>query len=153
MLGTALAVWGACVVALQTSSPIVVVLSGSMEPAVFKGDLLVLHDHAGPYETGEILVFRLPRRSVPIVHRVVDSLRDERGGDHIVTKGDANPGDDLRLYAEAGIREITGDNIIGRVFLLVPQVGYATIAMNERPMAKVALLGGMVLFLVFAEEE
>ena len=71
VLGTALAVWGACVMVLRTSSPIVVVLSGSMEPGVFKGDLLVLRDHDGPYRTGEVLVFRLPFRSVPIVHRVV----------------------------------------------------------------------------------
>ena len=59
----------------------------------------------------------------------------------------------MRLYAEAGIREIAGTDVIGRVFFLAPQVGYATIAMNERPMMKYALLGGLLLFIVFGPEE
>lgn len=40
---TALLIYGIASVALQTSSPIVIVVSESMEPQLFRGDLVVLH--------------------------------------------------------------------------------------------------------------
>ena len=48
-----------------SESPIVVVLSGSMEPAFYRGDLLFLHLPAGaPVRVGEITVFKLVRTAV-----------------------------------------------------------------------------------------
>ena len=46
--------------------------SGSMEPAFYRGDLLLLtnmkHD---PIRVGEIVVFKIEGREIPIVHRVL----------------------------------------------------------------------------------
>lgn len=55
----------------MSESPVVVVLSGSMEPAFQRGDILFLHLGRKPVRTGEIVVFNLNTRDVPIVHRVV----------------------------------------------------------------------------------
>lgn len=52
----------------NSESPIVVVLSGSMEPSIHRGDLLVLtnFDKTQPLVTGDIVVYKLPNRGVPI---------------------------------------------------------------------------------------
>ena len=43
---------------MKSESPIVVVLSGSMEPAFHRGDLLFLTQSDGPFEVGDIVVFK-----------------------------------------------------------------------------------------------
>uniref|UniRef100_A0A914SBY8 Signal peptidase complex catalytic subunit SEC11 n=1 Tax=Parascaris equorum TaxID=6256 RepID=A0A914SBY8_PAREQ len=55
-----------------SESPIVVVLSGSMEPAFYRGDLLLLtNDYSDPIRVGDITVFKVDGRDIPIVHRVI----------------------------------------------------------------------------------
>lgn len=49
----------------------VVVLSGSMEPGFFRGDILFLNMGKSSIRTGEIVVFNLDGRDIPIVHRVI----------------------------------------------------------------------------------
>jgi len=49
-----------------------VVVSGSMEPAFFRGDLLFLTNYEEePIRVGEIVVFKVEGREIPIVHRVL----------------------------------------------------------------------------------
>jgi signal peptidase len=57
--------------ATGSESPVVVVLSGSMEPGLQRGDILFLNMGARPIRAGEIVVFSLDGRDVPIVHRVL----------------------------------------------------------------------------------
>ena len=46
--------------------------SGSMEPAFHRGDLLFLTNlHDDPIRVGEIVVFNIEGRDIPIVHRVI----------------------------------------------------------------------------------
>jgi hypothetical protein len=42
-----------------------------MEPAFQRGDLLFLSLDNSPFEAGEIVVFKLDGREIPIVHRTV----------------------------------------------------------------------------------
>lgn len=43
-----------------------------MEPAFFRGDLLFLTNHQEePIRVGEIVVFKVEGREIPIVHRVL----------------------------------------------------------------------------------
>lgn len=49
-----------------------VVVSGSMEPAFYRGDLLFLTNYEDePIRVGEIVVFKVEGREIPIVHRVL----------------------------------------------------------------------------------
>jgi signal peptidase len=48
-----------------------------MEPAFYRGDVLFLTNHAKLYNTGDIVVYRLPGAEVPIVHRVLETRRDD----------------------------------------------------------------------------
>ncbi len=58
-------------VASKSESPVVVVLSGSMEPAFQRGDILWLSNYDDPVRAGEIVVFKVKGRDIPIVHRVL----------------------------------------------------------------------------------
>ena len=63
--------WKTLILLTGSESPIVVVLSGSMEPAFYRGDILFLHMGTAPLRTGEIVVYNLRDKDIPIVHRVI----------------------------------------------------------------------------------
>lgn len=84
----------------------VIVISGSMEPAVKVGDLLILHEKDS-YTEGDIVCFRAENKLV--THRVV-----EINGDQVVTKGDVNNVVD---------KPIQLSQIEGKVVLRIPRAG------------------------------
>jgi len=71
VLSTAFMLWKGLSVATNSPSPIVVVLSGSMEPAFQRGDLLFLWNRGLDTKIGEIVVYNVRGKDIPIVHRVV----------------------------------------------------------------------------------
>lgn len=72
IVSSALMIWKGLMVVTGSESPIVVVLSGSMEPAFHRGDLLFLTNYPDePVRVGEIVVFKVEGRDIPIVHRVL----------------------------------------------------------------------------------
>lgn len=71
VLSTAFMLWKSISVVSNSPSPIVVVLSGSMEPAFQRGDLLFLWNRDATAEVGEIVVYNVKGKDIPIVHRVV----------------------------------------------------------------------------------
>lgn len=72
IVSSALMIWKGLMVVTGSESPIVVVLSGSMEPAFHRGDLLFLTNYREePVQVGEIVVFKVEGRDIPIVHRVI----------------------------------------------------------------------------------
>jgi len=151
VLSTAFMLWKGLSVAADSPSPIVVVLSGSMEPAFQRGDLLFLWNRNLVRETqvGEIVVYNVKGKDIPIVHRVV---RKYGGGGEplkLLTKGDNNMADDTELYARGQDYLTRSEDIIGSVVGYVPWVGYVTIILSENPWLKTALLGlmGVMVFL------
>lgn len=71
VLSTAFMLWKGLSVFTNSSSPIVVVLSGSMEPAFQRGDLLFLWNRGQDTQVGEIVVYNVRTKDIPIVHRVI----------------------------------------------------------------------------------
>ena len=53
---SAVMIWNVLKLALWTESPVVVVLSGSMEPSMYRGDILILHKNT-PIKNGDIIVY------------------------------------------------------------------------------------------------
>jgi hypothetical protein len=45
--------------------------SGSMEPLVYRGDIMFLWRPNRPYRVGDITVYKLDGKDIPIVHRVI----------------------------------------------------------------------------------
>ena len=53
----------------SSQSPVVVMLSESMEPAFQRGDILFLNNQDDPIRAGDVVVFKIKDRGIPIVHR------------------------------------------------------------------------------------
>lgn len=152
VLSTAFMLWKGLSVATDSPSPIVVVLSGSMEPAFQRGDLLFLWNRGQDIQIGEVVVYNVKGKDIPIVHRVV---RRFGGGDsplQLLTKGDNNAADDTELYARGQNFLNRKEDVIGSVVGYVPFVGYVTILLSEYPWLKQIMLGLMGLMVVLQRE-
>jgi signal peptidase len=123
------------------------VLTGSMEPAISPGDVVVAERiRPAAARVGDVVMFRDPAdQERTITHRVE---RVRRAGDRLwfVTRGDANDhGERWRIAA---------DGSLGRVVYAVPAVGYAAnLAGRAGPAALlaigVAILVGNELWLIW----
>lgn len=74
--------------------PILVVKSGSMEPVLYRGDVIIIEkvspeDIRADPANGDVIVFYKPGTSTLIVHRAVNKVNNG-----FITKGDANAGSD-----------------------------------------------------------
>ena len=118
-------------VALKESLPLVmgfgnaVIISGSMEPAIDIGDMVIVHKQNG-YEVGDVVSYH---SSTPVTHRIV-----EKTPDGYITQGDANNARD---------QEIEKSRVIGKVIKIIPKVG-TVIFFFQEPLGMVLLL--LVLF-------
>ncbi|KAK0627575.1 microsomal signal peptidase 18 kDa subunit [Immersiella caudata] len=152
IVSTAFMMWKGLSVITDSPSPIVVVLSGSMEPAFQRGDLLFLWNRNIFSETsvGEIVVYNVKDKDIPIVHRVVRKFGTGSKA-KLLTKGDNNLSDDTELYAR-GQDYLVRKDIIGSVVGFIPFVGYVTIMLSEHPWLKPVMLGMMGLVVVLQRE-
>jgi signal peptidase len=117
---TVYSLWKGLALYTDSPSPIVVVLSGSMEPIFHRGDLLVLSNRKKAVDVGDVVVYNVKGRDIPIVHRVIKqhwSSKDAKGVEkqYLLTKGDNNPTDDIELYARGQIHLDREEEIIGLV--------------------------------------
>eukprot|EP01101_Sappina_pedata_P002498 TRINITY_DN12732_c0_g1_i1.p1 TRINITY_DN12732_c0_g1~~TRINITY_DN12732_c0_g1_i1.p1 ORF type:complete len:211 (-),score=72.21 TRINITY_DN12732_c0_g1_i1:211-843(-) len=173
IISTALIIWKSLIVITNTESPVVVVLSGSMEPAYYRGDLLFLSESSKDYKTGDVLVFEIEGRGIPIVHRIIrvhqkpgappkkeiiksawwKFLEDDTvyPSVEILTKGDNNAVDDLSLY-NRGQKWIVNKHVIGRIKGYLPYIGYVTILMNDFPILKYLLILSLGLLVILFKE-
>lgn len=71
VLSTAFMAWKAMSIVTNAESPIVVVLTGSMEPAFQRGDLLFLWNRNKRNAVGDVVVYNIEGKPIPIVHRVL----------------------------------------------------------------------------------
>ncbi|KKK76308.1 hypothetical protein LCGC14_2864960, partial [marine sediment metagenome] len=123
-------------VSLNTKSPMVVVISRSMEPNLLKGDLLFLKgidpalikNGTVHGKEGDIIVFDARGLSgwmnppnEPIVHRVIGKKYDN--GWFFFTKGDANPSHDDDWIPESRVLGV----VVGRI----PYIGWVKILLTE----------------------
>mmetsp|Transcript_4254 Transcript_4254/g.7234 ORF Transcript_4254/g.7234 Transcript_4254/m.7234 type:complete len:182 (+) Transcript_4254:260-805(+) len=149
---SALIIWRSLMLATGSESPVVVVLSGSMEPAFYRGDILFLNLGEDPIRIGEIVVFNVEGRDIPIVHRVIKvHERHTSGNLDILTKGDNNYGDDKVLYAQ-GQEWLNKRHIMGRAVGFLPYVGMVTIVMNDYPYVKYLLIVVLGILVVTSKD-
>ena len=135
----------------KSESPVVVVLSGSMEPAFQRGDILFLNNQDSPLRVGEIVVFKIKDRDIPIVHRILKVHEEEDGHISLLTKGDNNRIDDRSLYSP-GQLWLNREDVLGRAVGTLRYVGMVTILLNDYPALKYVLVGLMGLFVLTNKE-
>ena len=106
-----------------------VVLSGSMEPAVSVGDLLIISEWNN-YQVGDIVVYQSGR--IAVTHRIVSI-----SGDEVITRGDANNAEDEPISLE---------RIKGKVVMIIPCVGYL-VRIIKTPLGTLAIIA-LAVFLM-----
>lgn len=89
------------------------VQSGSMEPSIMTGDI-VLIQRQQTYLKNDVVTFRDKDERI-VTHRITDIVQEE-GELPITTKGDANRSEDADRIGE--------DQIIGKVVLVIPKLGF-----------------------------
>lgn len=101
---------------------LLIVQSGSMEPAIKMGSL-VLVKPADDYKIGDVITFgAYTKTKAPTTHRVFD-IKVDAGVPRYITKGDANE--------EPDQREVSETEVIGKVLFSVPYLGYAVDAAKK----------------------
>ncbi len=106
------------------------VRSGSMEPAVKQGSI-VFDKKNNEYSVGDIVTYQISGGKDTMTHRIVE-LIDDRGNAYYRLKGDANPAPDIDLVSES--------EIIGKVYVTVPLVGYLVSFLRTLP--------GLLIFII-----
>lgn len=121
----------------QTGSRALSVQSGSMEPSIQKGDLVIVKD-VPQYQVGDVITYMNPRNeNVTITHRIISI--DQRG--RIVAKGDANGSAD---------KAITARMVVGKVDRVVP--GFGTVMDFARtPVGLLLIIYVPALLIVISE--
>lgn len=117
VVGGTLGSYGLFMVAMGTTTPVVVVTSQSMEPTIYKGDLLIVQKRAQEdIHLSEIVVYQDTsyHPEGPIVHRIV-KIEEIDGVTYYTTKGDNNSGEDPG--------ERTYEEIVGVVVVTIPWFG------------------------------
>lgn len=106
---------------IPKQNQILVVQSGSMEPAIKTGSIVIVQPNNN-YSKGDIITFKKiiavdanTRRLQLITHRIWDVKKVKEGITYI-TKGDANKSPDME--------SINKDYVIGKVAFSVPYIGY-----------------------------
>lgn len=103
-------------IALGTGSFMVTITSGSMEPALYRGDIVIIRSERD-YNAGDVAAFR--RSGEIYVHRIIS-----KNGESFNTKGDNSPIPDLW--------SIDKKDVLGRVVLTLPKVGYVNLWLARR---------------------
>jgi len=99
----------------------IAIASGSMEPKISKGDVVIVDKKYDEIKVGDVLAYKHDGKM--IIHRI---YRIVKNNDEyfIYTKGDANS--DYDKY------KVTEDMFVGTVKLKIPLIGYPTVLLNER---------------------
>ena len=118
-----------------------IVKSGSMEPFIHTGAIVVVKPKQA-YEVGDVITFgEDTKNQIPTTHRIV-SIREESGVTYFATKGDANEDPDSQ--------EIAKTDVIGGVLFSIPSAGYI-LDFARTPVGFVLLIGLPALLIVFDE--
>jgi signal peptidase I len=143
LAGFALAVAAATTVPTFFGFQSFAVLSGSMEPAIGTGDVVVVRKIA-PLDAkiGDVVTFRSPESPSRLVTHRATSIETTGETVTFVTKGDANTGVERWSVAASGT--------IGKVEYRVPKLGYITNRVGSR-FGRVAFLVLPALVLAVSE--
>ena len=111
-----------------------VVVSGSMEPVFYRGDVVVIEktDFLGIHEinpadlkVGDIVIYNAVWFPEPVIHRIIATGTAINGSQYYITKGDNNPIQDPDpVYDNQVVAKVV---TIGNTPVVIPKVGYITI--------------------------
>lgn len=113
------------------------VQSGSMEPAIMTGDIILIHNQTS-YLLNDVVTFR-DEENRTVTHRLVEIPKDKSTGS-FSTKGDANRSQDAA--------QINQDQIIGKVVFVIPKLGYLVAFSKSLPGLIILIMIPALMFLL-----
>ena len=114
-----------------------VVTSGSMQPGIDPGDVVMVNVDGGRHSVGDVITFRPHDEStLYITHRVVQVLGGDGADAEYVTKGDANPDRDLE--------PVLTNQVVGSVSAVFPFIGRVVLGLRD---PRFVLMVGMAVAL------
>lgn len=108
-----------------------IVQSGSMEPAIRTGGLVIIIP-ASSYQVGDVITFgKDTKTQIPTTHRIIE-VEDEGISQRFITKGDANE--------DADPTATRLSDVSGKVIFSVPYLGYV-LDFAKKPLGFILLVG------------
>ncbi|MGB9977657.1 signal peptidase I [Methanobacterium sp.] len=103
-----------------------VVVSGSMEPVMYRGDIVVVDQNPSSVQVGDIVVYKATWVNEDVIHRVKEIYKTSDGSTYLITKGDNNPVADPYpvQYPDQVVSKVVSIN--GQP-LIIPKIGYITL--------------------------
>ncbi len=100
-----------------------VMVSGGMEPVIYRGDIIVVDQNPGSVQVGDIVVYNATWYPRAVIHRVKQIYETPDGKTYLIMKGDNNPVPDPEpvLYPDQVISKAVSIN--GQP-LIIPKLGY-----------------------------
>ncbi len=122
------------ILAVLLSAHLSVVVSGSMEPAFYRGDIVATENvntygiqEFNPYtdvHIGDVVVYDAMWYSEPVIHRVID-IQQINGSTYYIIKGDNNNVQDPYPVSPSQIKSKVIS--LGDALLVIPKIGYITL--------------------------
>ena len=113
-----------------------IILSGSMEPVIRTGSMVLVDNQTEDIQMGDIIMYRLQKENV--VHRVVEIQEDGK----IITKGDNNENADFAPVTQA---QVCGKVIKMPWGLCIPYAGYVSEWLSTNKIYVVCVMFGLVI--------
>jgi len=117
---------------------LIVIKSGSMEPAIKTGSALVVKAQ-DKYQRGDIITFVNTDNEI-VTHRITAVLDNQKGWVRYETKGDANNATDMFLADQK--------QVVGKVILTLPYVGYGIGFLKSKPGIIILIILPTLYFIV-----
>lgn len=118
-----------------------IVKSGSMEPAILTGSIVLVRP-ADTYAQGDVITFGEERgEQIPTTHRIVE-VQQEGSQIFYMTKGDANE--------EADNVRIEESDVVGKVVFTVPYAGYV-LDFARKPIGFTLMIGVPAAIIILDE--
>ena len=121
------------IIVLIAAQHLNVVVSGSMEPAFYRGDIVMVQKanflgiqefNVNDIQKGDVVVYDAKWYNQPVIHRVIDIV-DVNGSTMYLIKGDNNNAPDPYYVSPNQIQSnvvTIGDNLV-----VIPKIGYLSL--------------------------
>lgn len=111
-----------------------VVVSGSMEPVFYRGDVVVIEKtnflgfqeiNPSDLKVGDIIIYSATWFPEPVIHRIISIKKGSDGKTYYVTKGDNNAQADPSMVSTSQVQAKVVS--LGNQPLVIPKIGYITL--------------------------
>jgi len=103
----------------------VVIVSGAMEPVIYRGDIVEVDHNTTNIQVGDIIIYNATWFPEPVIHRVTAIRNAKNGTTYFIAKGDNNPAQDPEpVYQNQIVSKVVTNN--GKP-VIIPKIGYISL--------------------------